>query len=106
MDPSPPLVPGGGKLQVRESWENKNIDLSECFKGLEETKTALRNSQIFLDEINYGAAEAGKTLPKMENLRETSVDDLPELTTNNYPYLSHSTYSLPRNHRWMIRVKT
>lgn len=75
------------------------------FSGLEETKTSLRNSQIFLDEINYGAVEAGKTLPKMENLRETSTDDLPELATNKYPYLSHSTYSLPRNHRWILKFK-
>ena len=69
------------------------------FKGLEETKASLRNSQIFLDEVNYGAAEAVKTLPKMENLRETSDENIPELSTKSYPYLSNSTYSLPRNHR-------
>ena len=65
------------------------------FEGLQETKAALRSSQEFSDEVNYEA----KTLPKMDNLREGSMEDISDLSTKNYPYLSNSTYSLPRNHR-------
>ena len=40
-----------------------------------------------------------KTLPTMDNLREGSLEDISDLATRNYPYLSNSTYSLPRNHK-------
>ena len=55
----------------------------------------MRSSQEFSDEMSYEA----KTLPKMDNLREGSIEDISELSSKNYPYLSNSTYSLPRNHR-------
>merc|ERR550539_142708 len=41
-----------------------------------------------------------KTLPTMDNLREGSLEDISDLAASrNYPYLSNSTYSLPRNHK-------
>ena len=70
------------------------------YKGLEETKASLRGSQLLLAEGGgEQAAVGGRTLPRMENIRDTSSDDVPELSTKKYPYLSNSTYSLPRNHR-------
>ena len=65
---------------------------------MEEAKSSLRKSQILLDEVNYDV----KSLPRMENLSGSSGDDLPELSTKKYPYLSNTTYSLPRNHRCEI----
>ena len=70
------------------------------YEGLEETKASLRSSQLLLAEAGgEQAAAGGRTLPRMENIRDTSSDDVPELSTKKYPYLSNSTYSLPRNHR-------
>ena len=79
-------------------------------EGLEETKASLRSSQLLLAEAGgEQAAAGGRTLPRMENIRDTSSDDVPELSTKKYPYLSNSTYSLPRNHRqayqWLIGYK-
>ena len=70
----------------------KQIDL-----GFEETKASLRNSQIFLDDMSYDS----KSLPKQD---ASSGDDLPELSNKKYPYLSTSTYSLPRNHRYLFNT--
>ena len=74
--------------------------ISRLYEGLEETKVSLRGSQLLLAEAGgEQAAVGGRTLPRMENIRDTSSDDVPELSTKKYPYLSNSTYSLPRNHR-------
>ena len=74
--------------------------ISRLYAGLEETKASLRSSQLLLAEAGgEQAAVGGRTLPRMENIRDTSSDDVPELSTKKYPYLSNSTYSLPRNHR-------
>merc|ERR1719192_1463103 len=68
--------------------------------GLEETKASLRSSQLLLHEAGgEQGGVGGRTLPRMENIRDTISDDVPELSTKKYPYLSLSTYSLPRNHR-------
>lgn len=72
-----------------------NRSTKDYTPGLEEAKSSLRKSQILLDEVNYDV----KSLPRMENLSGSSGDDLPELSTKKYPYLSNTTYSLPRNHR-------
>jgi len=70
--------------------------------GLEETKTSLRNSQLSMNEIGF-TSSSSNTLPNIDKTRslfgDGSPDDLPELSTNRYPYLSNSTYSLPRSHR-------
>ena len=77
-----------------ESLQRKSFNF---YVGLEETKASLRNSQIFLDEIDFES----KTLAKMENigaaspsLKRSEITNLNEMTQAPY-----STYSLPRNHR-------
>ena len=71
---------------------------------MEETKASLRSSQLLLHEAGgEQGAVGGRTLPRMENIRDTISDDVPELSTKKYPYLSNSTYSLPRNHRQFLR---
>ena len=59
--------------------------------GFEETKASLRKSQVLLDDINYEEVKS----------HNSSSEDLPELSTKKYPYLSNTTYSLPRNHRYV-----
>eukprot|EP00092_Neocalanus_flemingeri_P000681 GFUD01000723.1.p1 GENE.GFUD01000723.1~~GFUD01000723.1.p1 ORF type:complete len:1039 (+),score=197.49 GFUD01000723.1:946-4062(+) len=70
--------------------------------GLEDTKTALRNSQLILDDMDLNSSSS-QTLPNSNKIRsslgEGNPENFPELSTNRYPYLSNSTYSLPRNHR-------
>ena len=55
----------------------------------------MRNSQEFSEQMSYDT----RTLPSMDNLREGSLEDISDLASRNYPYLSNSTYSLPRNHK-------
>ena len=67
-------------------------------KGFEGTKQSLRNSQSALNELDFTAIRArGEKLNISSG--ECSPEDASKLSTSSYPYLSHSTYSLPRNHR-------
>lgn len=64
--------------------------------GLEGTKSSLRNSQTLLNKLNYKPPSAN---PHSSSDSSGSPDDSSNLSASSYPYLSNSTYSLPRNHR-------
>jgi len=68
----------------------QEIDTGQAFQ---ETKSNLRNSQIFLDD-NYNRGS------NVDTRNYALRDDLPEINTQQYPSISgNSTYSLPRNAR-------
>ena len=64
--------------------------------GLEGTKSSLRNSKTLLNKLDYNSSPTANQLSASDSLVH---DDIPSLSTSSYPYLSNSTYSLPRNHR-------
>ena len=87
------LVSATGHKPITVTGDNKYQS-----HGFEETKASLRKSQVILDDINYEDVKS----------RNSSSEDLPELSTKKYPYLSntaYSTYSLPRNHRYVMNFK-
>ena len=63
--------------------------------GLEGTKSSLRNSQTLLNKLDYNSPTANP----LSRSDSSGRDDIAALSTSSYPYLSNSTYSLPRNHR-------
>ena len=67
-------------------------------KGFEGTKQSLRNSQSALNELDFTAITARENKLNISS-GDSSPEDASKLSTSSYPYLSHSTYSLPRNHR-------
>jgi len=73
-------------------------DYRQDRKGFEGTKQSLRNSQSALNELDFTAIRAREDKLNISS-GECSPEDASKLSTSSYPYLSHSTYSLPRNHR-------
>jgi len=69
--------------------------------GFEATKSSLRNSQVYLNELDFSSTGKGDSSLSSGSLMtgDESPDAVPKLSNARYPYLSNSTYSLPRNHR-------
>jgi len=101
MSASPSLRRKDGYKTVSSTGTTSSVR-SKDTPDLEKTKTSLRNSQLILDELDFNSSPS-QTLPNIDKTRsllgDGRADDIPELSTNRYPYLSNSTYSLPRNHR-------